>query len=238
MTASRTCNHATVLCGASRPQVRIAEFNSKPVVCVLTGSGWPGAARDRALAAALGGAAEGLADTLPGAAGRGSGRAGKEPKAGTSPVLSMEELDGTAVRAAGARRDMGWWALGRRLGWNVNGWAGCAVCWLWILIWAHMFTVSRTCAAALCDFESEFVFCCPCLCGSVLHHTLPPAPKTIASHYLQLTPCAVTAAAASCSAPTCQQRRGCAPGRWVDRGARLACWRCVTFVFSPLRILL
>ncbi|GLI65137.1 hypothetical protein VaNZ11_008595 [Volvox africanus] len=64
-------------------EVRIAEFNSKPVRCVLTGSGWPGAARDRALAGAGGGAnatVNGSANVNGRTAGRNRGRrrAGQE----------------------------------------------------------------------------------------------------------------------------------------------------------------
>lgn len=133
-TSSRTWSHAFCVVWPA-PQVRIAEFNSKPVTCVLTGSGWPGAARDRALAAALGDAAEGLQATLPGVAGRGTGRAGKEPKAGASPVLSMEELDGTAVRAEGRG---GWWSGGQE---GVGGLQHVnyqAAFWLWQYSWGNM----------------------------------------------------------------------------------------------------
>ena len=36
------------------PQVRVSEFNSEPVLCSITGSGFPGVARDRYLEQAAG----------------------------------------------------------------------------------------------------------------------------------------------------------------------------------------
>ncbi|KAG2494686.1 hypothetical protein HYH03_007202 [Edaphochlamys debaryana] len=72
-------------------EVRVSEFNARPVVVTLTGSGWPGAARD----AALGGTASASAH------GSSSGAGGRpRPRRGG---LTMEELDGTTTLKSAAK---------------------------------------------------------------------------------------------------------------------------------------
>lgn len=85
------------------PQVRISEFNSKPLLCRITGSGAPGLVKDRLLLETLRrGAAAGAAAGASGRpAGGGAGAAGAP--GGSMGIITMDMLDGTQALRAQAK---------------------------------------------------------------------------------------------------------------------------------------